>query len=205
MHVQSVGISQQRFEELMNATRRSVSLGLSALSLLGVAGLKEAIAQAENDQAQTGLRFGEPRPFSFEQLVDQAEAASKQPYASPIIRFDDILDRIDPEVFADIRYRQDQALWADGSGPWPIRFHHPGRWFKRPVHINLVENGQAREILYEPWLFEFGDKAGRRASRTSTGSPRAAWRSTSACPRPRNSRHSASSGSRARRRTATTW
>ncbi|WP_159709495.1 glucan biosynthesis protein [Geminicoccus flavidas] len=149
----------------MDATRRSVSLGLSALSLLGLTGLtalREAVAQEEAaapPPPQTGLRFSEPRPFSFEQLVAQAEAAAKEPYASPIIRFDDILDRIDPEVFADIRFRPDQALWADGSGPWPIRFHHPGRWFKRPVHINLVENGQAREILYEPWLFEFGEKA----------------------------------------------
>ncbi|HEX2529201.1 MAG TPA: glucan biosynthesis protein [Geminicoccus sp.] len=138
----------------MNATRRSVSLGLAALSLLGLGEAKQAAAQAES-----GVRFGPPEPFSFEALVTQAEAASREPYASPIIRFDDILDRIDPEVFADIRYRPEQSLWANGEGPWPIRFHHPGRWFKRPVHIHVVENGQAREILYEPWLFEFGEKA----------------------------------------------
>ena len=147
----------------MNATRRSVSLGLSALALLGANGAGQAIAQEAAQGAgapQTaGLKFGPVQPFSFDQLTAQAEAASKDPYGAPIIRFDEILDRIDPEVFADIRFKPDQALWANGGGPWPIRLHHSGRWFKRPVHINVVENGQSREILYEPWLFEFGDKA----------------------------------------------
>ena len=146
----------------MNATRRSVCLGVSTLSLLGLTGMQAAVAQeaaAQGARADNGLKFGAPQVFSFEQLTAQAEAMSRGPYAAPIIRFDDVLDRIDPEVFADIRFRPEQGLWANGEGPWPIRFHHPGRWFKRPVHLNLVENGQAREILYEPWLFEFGDKA----------------------------------------------
>ena len=143
----------------MDATRRTVTLGLTALSLLS--GISPALAQEAATPApdQPGLRLGEPRPFSFDLLIENAQKAAAQPYAAPIVRFDDILDRIDPNVYQDIRFRADQAVWANGNGPWPIQLFHPGRWFKTLVQVNVLEGGQAHEVLYERELFELGPKA----------------------------------------------
>ena len=40
-----------------------------------------------------------------------------------------------------------------------MRLFHPGKFFQEPVHIAVVEAGEAREIVYSPDLFTFGPKA----------------------------------------------
>jgi glucans biosynthesis protein len=66
-----------------------------------------------------------------------------------------VLERIDFEDHATIRFKEEQTLWARDGGPYPVQFFHPGRWFKSPVKIHVLEAGQAREILYAPEFFAY--------------------------------------------------
>ena len=47
-------------------------------------------------------------------------------------------------------------FWAKGDGPYPVQFFHLGKLFQAPVRMHLVRDGMAREILYSPRLFAFG-------------------------------------------------
>lgn len=104
-----------------------------------------------------GLMLGAPQPFSFDSLVSFANLAAKAPYAPPVVREADTLEKLDFPEHIQITYRADRTLWADQ--PYPVRLFHPGKFFKEPVSIHLVEDGQAREIRYSTDLFTFGPKA----------------------------------------------
>jgi periplasmic glucans biosynthesis protein len=130
----------------IDLNRRELMLGLGLLGLSGVTG--QALA-AEGD----ALRFGEPQPFSFDALVERARAMAAAPYVPEVPAASDTLERIDFDQHWRIRYRADQTLELN-DGRAPIRFFHLGRYFKLPVGIHVVENGQARTLRYDPKLFD---------------------------------------------------
>jgi len=112
---------------------------------------------AETGAPAEGLLLGEPQPFSFDALVSYARAAAQTPYAPARVRAAEMLEQLDFDQHVDITYRPDRTLWADQ--PYPVRLFHPGKFFKEPVSIYLVQDGGAREIRYSPDLFVFGPKA----------------------------------------------
>ncbi len=52
--------------------------------------------------------------------------------------------------------RPERALWYGEDLLFRIRFDHLGFSFSKPVRLHVVENGQAREILFDPTLFDYG-------------------------------------------------
>jgi glucans biosynthesis protein len=104
--------------------------------------------------AAEGLSFGATEPFSFEALSARVQGIAGRPYAAPQPAKPDVLWRIDYDAHGRIRYKTDLALFADGPGRFPVTFFHLGRFFQKPVHMHVVENGQAREILYDDRYFD---------------------------------------------------
>jgi glucans biosynthesis protein len=104
--------------------------------------------------AQTGLRFGDAAPFSFEALKARARDMARAPYRAPPRPAPEVLERIDYDAHGKIRYKTDMALWANGPSPFPVTFFHLGRFFQTPVRMHVVEGGQAREIVYDEALFD---------------------------------------------------
>ena len=133
-------------------SRRTAALaGLATF----IAGLSSRTANSA--KAFEGVRLHDARPFSFDALTAEAMARSKQPYVPEAPRAEGLLDRIDFEQHIEINYRADRTLFQ--GHPFPIRLFHPGKFFKEPVHIFVVQDGSAREITYAPDLFTFGPKA----------------------------------------------
>jgi glucans biosynthesis protein len=131
-------------------SRRAVLVNACALPLL--AGFAGTLAHG---QAKNGLRYGAPKPFNFEWLKAEAKRLAAAAYADPPPRAADVLERIDFDDHGAIRFKDDHTLWAE-DGPYPVQFFHPGKWFKSPVKIHMLEaGGQAREILYSPEFFSF--------------------------------------------------
>jgi len=131
-------------------SRRTVLIGAGALSLAALA------MRPENARA-AGLVFGDAQSFDFDGLRAQAKALASKAYEPPVVRYGDVLERIDYDAYQQIRFIPGNALWAnDDAGPYPIQFFHLGRFFKAPVQLHVVKDGQAREILYSPSLFTFG-------------------------------------------------
>ncbi|HTO84116.1 MAG TPA: glucan biosynthesis protein D [Methylomirabilota bacterium] len=136
-----------------NFSRRRVlgqGIGLSFATLAGLA-LGSRTAAAE------GLTFGKPHAFDFESLRERAKRLASKPYQLPEVRFGDVLERLDYDAYQQIRFIPSSALWANGDGPFPVQFFHLGRFFKTPVSLHLVKEGEEREILYSRSLFSYGD------------------------------------------------
>jgi len=102
------------------------------------------------------LELGPVQPFSFDWLREQAKQLAAQPYQAPIIRYAEVLEKIDYDAHLEIQCRPEAALWAKGDGPYPVRFFHLGRLFPTPVKIYAVREGTAREVRYSSRLFNFG-------------------------------------------------
>ena len=104
-------------------------------------------------QAGPHLNVGPPQGFSYEALVDRAAAMAKGTYEAPPRPMPSVVEKIDYETWGNIRYRPESALFANGPGIFPATFFHVGQFFQKSVKMHVVENGQAREILYSSDYF----------------------------------------------------
>src|SRR3954469_16287679 len=100
------------------------------------------------------LRFGPPSPLAFDDLKQRARELARGPYAPPARPSPEVLQQIDYDAHGKIKFRTDLALWAAGPSEFPVTFFHLGRYFQIPVRMHVVEQGQAREILYDNRYFD---------------------------------------------------
>ncbi|QPC41954.1 glucan biosynthesis protein D [Kaustia mangrovi] len=129
--------------------RRFLQTALAAAALAPAAGSwRRALAQP------AGLDLADGEAFSFEGLIERARAMAEAPYDPPQPPRPDILGKIDYDAHGKLHYRREFAAFADGSGVYPATFFHLGQYFQKPVHIFLVENGEAREVVYESAYFD---------------------------------------------------
>ena len=126
--------------------RRALGTGL----LVPAVGLAAPTALA----ADTAVEFGPAEPFSFERLVVQAKEMAQRPF-EPRPATAQWLTDLSPEQYRGIRYRPDRAV-ALADGPFSLQLFHLGWYHRNPVRVYLVEEGNAREILYDPGAFDFG-------------------------------------------------
>ncbi len=144
--------------------RRDVMVGAGAVAALGA--LRATAARSQT------LDLGPPWAFDFAWLQAEARQLAARAYEAPLIRYPDVLESIDYDAYQQIQFKPERALWADGGAPFPVQFFHLGRYFKAPVRIYVVANGNAREIRYTPDAFTFG-KTGldTQAARAISASP----------------------------------
>jgi periplasmic glucans biosynthesis protein len=126
--------------------------------LLKAAGaLALAATTEETAEAMEMLKFGAPRPFSFDLLKETAKRMAGEPYVGPKRPSPEILAKIDYEAWGKIKFKMDHALFADGPQRFPVSFFHLGMFFAKAVEMNVVANGEAREIIYDQSYFEMPD------------------------------------------------
>ena len=101
-----------------------------------------------------GLVLGPPEPFSPEGLAAHAQALARQPYRAVPVSHRDVVEQIDWEAHSRIHFKAVDALYADGPGQYPVAFFHPGKFFPAPVHMYRVDGNAAREVRYDPRLFD---------------------------------------------------
>ncbi|MCG7394427.1 glucan biosynthesis protein D [Microvirga sp. ACRRW] len=119
--------------------------------------------------AQQGLKMGAESPFSFDDLKKQAETMARSAYVAPMSPSPEILYQIDYDAHGKIRFKTDLALWANGPSEFPVTFFHMGRFFQKPVRMHVVENGQAREIIYDTEYFDMPADSPARKLPDNTG------------------------------------
>lgn len=141
-------------------TRRRV-LGGMAASLAGAALARPAAAGPATVPA-----FGPARPFSFDLLAAQAEALSQKPYTAYVPPHPELLDKIDYDAHWRIRFRPEATVMA---GPVPLQFFHMGLYFRAPVAMHVVENGESREVLYSADYFDMPKDSPARAIEGEAG------------------------------------
>lgn len=120
-------------------------------------------------EASDAIAVGPAEPFSFDALKERARVLSAAPFAPAVAAEAETLEALDYDRHNQIKFRADKTLWANDPDAAKVRFFHPGRYFKEPVRIFEVEDGQAREILYSPDLFDMPADNPARALGPDTG------------------------------------
>ncbi|MGH8270455.1 MAG: glucan biosynthesis protein, partial [Steroidobacteraceae bacterium] len=102
-------------------------------------------------------QMGEPQPFSYADLKGVAHSMGIAPYRESYKPLPAALQHLSWDQWESIVCRTDRALWyGEEDLLFRIRFDHLGFSFSKPVRLYVVENGQAREILFDPTLFDYG-------------------------------------------------
>src|ERR1700678_162701 len=97
--------------------------------------------------------------FDFAWLKGQAHWLASNAYQPSKEAPPPAMAKLGYDQYQSIRFRSDHALWADAGLAFRVQFFHVGRNFTEPVHLYEVIDGQSREILYDPAMFEW-DKSG---------------------------------------------
>ncbi|HLZ96710.1 MAG TPA: glucan biosynthesis protein D [Steroidobacteraceae bacterium] len=133
------------------------ALGLAAGSV-GLAELSKA-AGASPGAAPVVTGNGPAQPFDFAWLKGQAHYLASNAYQETKDVLPPAMSKLGYDQYQSIRFRGDHSLWGDLGLAFRLQFFHVGRTFNQPVHLHEVVDGQAREILYDPAMFEW-DKSG---------------------------------------------
>lgn len=124
-------------------------LGATALAPLGYGVFDRA-------WAAPAQALGPPQPFDFDWLKAKAQALAGKPFVEPPVR-SALLQSINYDAYQAIRFRSDRNLLAGATSSYPIQLFHLGEYVQRPVTIYLVQDGKAREVIYSPGYFDYGD------------------------------------------------
>ncbi|KJK24973.1 glucan biosynthesis protein D [Burkholderiaceae bacterium 16] len=146
--------------------RRTLLVSATASAALAALGITPSVLAAGK------IKLGDARPFSFDTLIERAHTLAGQAYAPPATASADILARIDYEAHGKIRFKTDDALFADGPGQFPVTFFHLGTFFRQPVRMHVIDSAKgapaAREIVYDESYFDMpADSPARKLARGS--------------------------------------
>jgi glucans biosynthesis protein len=103
-----------------------------------------------------GIRSAGAAPgsaFSARIVQDEAAALAAQPYAPPAPVAEGLQD-LDYELYRQIRYRKDEAIWGSAPTAFSVELFAPGFLFKTGVDVFVVESGQSAPVAIGPNTFE---------------------------------------------------
>lgn len=129
------------------------------IRMLGAATVAGLLPPAIPAFAATGtpLPLGEATPFSFDDLVAQANRLAQQPYlpTQPARDLVNALAAIDYDAYQQIRFDPDRAQWLNRPNAAPVALFHQHAGTPVPVRVHVVERGIARELAYDPSAFRY--------------------------------------------------
>jgi periplasmic glucans biosynthesis protein len=125
--------------------RRDLLRAASALSIYGLP--VTALAGSRALAAETAR-------FDYAWLKARARTLASQAHVEPKNKLPTALDEISWDDYQKLRFVREHALWYDDGLAFRIEMFHPGLYFKHPVQIHEVVDGQARHIDYHPRQFE---------------------------------------------------
>jgi len=134
------------------------ALGLAAGSV-GFADLSQAAQPAAPSGGQLVTGNGPAQPFDFAWLKGQAHYLASNPHQESKDVLPPAMAKLGYDQYQSIRFRGDHSLWGDSGLAFRLQFFHVGRTFNQPVHLHEIQEGQAREIIYDPAMFEW-EKSG---------------------------------------------
>ena len=125
----------------------------SSAALLTVAGADWLLTGAAAPARGPGE--GAAAPFDYAHLKGLARTRAAQPYVAAAKRLPPAVAGLDWDHWQAIRFRDERSLWVDEGLRFQVRFAHPGYTLDKPVRMYEVVNGAAREITFDPTLYDY--------------------------------------------------
>ncbi len=129
-------------------SRKLRLLAATAMTLLATPVL------AQTETAAGTETFGTATAFSFDALAQRAADLAASPYAATPATYNDVLEDVTYTEHWKIVFDQDKSLMVN---EWPVQFFHLGTYFRQPVKIFNVTEGQSREVVYHRDYFDMPD------------------------------------------------
>jgi glucans biosynthesis protein len=104
----------------------------------------------------TAEPLGPASPFTADTVASAARELAKSGYKAPAAPLPEPFPSLNFEQFATIRRNPGTAIWEDTHSPFTLEPLHRGFLFNASVDLFLVENGEARKLVYDRMLFDFG-------------------------------------------------
>ncbi len=96
-------------------------------------------------------------PFSMDWLFEKARALAREDYA-PVPQIPEPWRTLSYDEFNHIWFDPRKAIWVDDERPVRLDLFTAGLYVDRPAQINIVEDGIAKTLGYDPSLFEKTDQ-----------------------------------------------
>ncbi len=93
--------------------------------------------------------------FSFDRVVNQAEALARSDHNPPRLDLPAELADLDRESYQAIKFKDAETLWRGEPLNFRFKFLHTGFQYRTPLEIAIVENGEETPFSYSPTLFDF--------------------------------------------------
>ncbi|HKI82356.1 MAG TPA: glucan biosynthesis protein, partial [Pseudodesulfovibrio sp.] len=104
-------------------------------------------ARAQEQPAET---------FDYAVLKGKARALAGQPYADHEGEIPATVSNMTWDQYQAIHFNKDHALWRGGDSKFQATLFHLGLYFKRPVAVYELKDGQATRVAYDAGLFDYG-------------------------------------------------
>ena len=137
----------------MRTSRRDLLSGMLGFGVAAALGAPRAHAQ----EKMGPCALGDPQPFAPDMVREQARALAAEAFGAFDGAVPEVLAGLNYDQHRDIRFRRDAALWHGLGVDAEVQFFHLGYRFRTPVHVYEVAEGMAREVLYTPSSFDFGE------------------------------------------------
>jgi len=120
--------------------------------------LPSAFAQEAAPPAVPGFAFTDPTHFEQGLVIETARNLSKQPFKAPSNDLPEAFRSLTYDQYVGIRNKT-PPIWAAENVGFSLIPLHRGFIFSTPMVINLVAQGQARRLIYDQTLYDFGKLA----------------------------------------------
>ena len=100
------------------------------------------------------ISYGPATPFDFDRLKAMAADIASKPFVPPPMPDPSIVRTMDYDAARAIRPDPNLFPYGNGEGPYPVMPLTVGSYFPKSVRLHVLEDGQAREILFRPDYFK---------------------------------------------------
>ncbi|MFB9887959.1 glucan biosynthesis protein [Balneatrix alpica] len=94
--------------------------------------------------------------FNRDTVADLARKLAQQPYQPLDASLPEQLEGLNYDQYRDIRFNSASSIWAGEELPFQMQLFHRGFYFKDPVEVAIIDNGEAKHLAYSPNLFSTG-------------------------------------------------
>ncbi|MDO6468483.1 glucan biosynthesis protein G [Neptunomonas phycophila] len=122
--------------------------------------VKTLAADAAKKAATTNVaatQFAVSGKFNRDTVTDIARQLAKKPYKAPEAKLPESLEDLNYDQYRDIRFNPSSALWTNENVPFQLQMFHRGFYYKDPVEIAVIEDGQAKHLSYSSSMFKTGE------------------------------------------------
>ncbi len=135
-------------------SRRSALQSTLAWALAGGIPAINWLSDAAQAQGSAGPQDGEA--FNTDFVKNAAYQLAQRSFARPQMELPEPFDKLTPEQYRDIRFRQEQAIWRGEKLDFELQLFALGYLYDTPVEIWIVEGQRARQLKADGTLFSIG-------------------------------------------------